>query len=161
MTRRQTSPRSLRIACVAVVAATALLGGCSQMSPQTTQLQYAASDGVMGESGPLSVRNLLLVTDDAGQQATVVGTLVNSSDQKLSVELGTASGGPGTAPIEVEAGGVVTLTADGQRIVVPIQSGAGTLVPFVLTAGGTQLSLNVPVLDATLPEYSTLTPGTK
>lgn len=159
---RQTSPRLLRtVSAVALVAA--LLGGCSQFSEQTTQQPYSASDGVKGDNGPLGVRNLLLVTDEQGEVATVSGTLVNTSDEPLKVVLGSASGGPGE-PIEVPADGVVTLTADDTRIEVPIQSGAGTLVPFVISdvnaqTSGVAITLDVPVLDGTLAEYKTLQPS--
>lgn len=159
MSRRVLHPSRSRVAVCAVFAAAGLaLAGCSQMSPQTTQLKYAASDGVVADAGALGVRNLLLVTDDGGEEANVVGTLVNSGGEPMSVQLGTATGGPGE-PIEIPGMSSVAIGPGGERsMVVPIESGAGTLVAMIVTSGADSLDLEVPVLDGTLAEYATLTP---
>lgn len=148
----------LRRAVPASVLAAVVLGGCSQMSPQTTQLDYAASDGVMIVEGDLAVRNLLLVADEQGQQATVVGSLVNSSGDPMQIQLG-AEGSQLSQPVEVPAGDAVVLSDEDPRIEVPIDAQPGTMTTFVIRTGSQDLTLEVPVLDGTLAEYSTLTPG--
>lgn len=147
----------LAVSISALLAAGAALAGCSQMSPQTTQLQYAASDGVVQDAGALGVRNLLLVTDDGGgETANVVGTFVNSGETPFTLTVATENGQ--TEPIQVPAGGT-TPVGVAQKLQVPIDAQPGLLVPVTVSGSGQELTASVPLLDGTLPEYATLTPS--
>ena len=66
-----------RLAPVAL-AAVVLLGttGCGLVSTQATTIPYSASDGVnIPPSGPLTVRNALLVTDKSGASANFLAAI--------------------------------------------------------------------------------------
>ncbi len=156
MTRRLLRPFSSRLAVGAfALVAVSTVVGCSEMSPQTTQLHYEASDGINGTAGSLGVRNLLLITDsEDAKTANVVGTLVNTGSSALKVDLSTSGG---SASVTVPAGGRVALSQSPQ-VQLPVSQQPGLLTPMAITGGSNELKLQVPLLDGTLPEYSSLTP---
>ena len=61
------------------VGAAVVLGttGCNLVAPQATTIDYSASDGVnVPESGPLQVRNALIVADEEGTVGNFVAAIV-------------------------------------------------------------------------------------
>lgn len=155
MTRALRPTRAMLVA--SAVVATLAVGGCSQMSPQTTQLKYAASDGVMGNKGALGVRNLMLIASDEGGEANVVGTFVNTSDSPLNVTLATEAGPAGTVTVPANSSTAVG-PEDANKATAKVGGKPGALAAMKISAGSDQLELKVPILDGTLPEYSTLVP---
>lgn len=154
--------RSAPLLAAVAVGATLLLSGCSELSPQTTQLQYAPSDGAQVDLGDVGVRNaLFVVADDAtdASPANAVLTLVNSGTAPASVELSAGNGGSTT--VQVPANGSVAVGPGQETTWELAQVGAiaGLSVPMTITAGQEQVVLQVPVLDGTLPEYATLAPS--
>lgn len=166
--RRTWSRPSVRSMAVAAVAGTALLlSGCSEFSPQTTQLQYVPSDGAQGDIGALGIRNALLVTQtldrdeaaDPNAAASFVGTLVNGGENNVTVNLRTADGAQTSIP--VPARGSVQLSPEAEQQWQLDQVGVvpGRSVQITVDVAGQQIELAVPVLDGTLPEYATLAPA--
>ena len=147
-----------------VLAAGILLGtsACNLAAPQATTIQYDASDGVSGDVGDIAVRNAMLITED-GETANLVVTVVNRGDSahSLTVQF-TAAGDKVTERINVPANTSLTVGTPDAPTVTLENTGAetGGLFPVYFQYGEeTPLELLVPVLDTTLPEYSTLAPS--
>ena len=53
--------------------------GCAMLSTQATMIPYSPSDGVnIPDSGPLQVRNVLVVSDEEGVDGNLVAAIVNA-----------------------------------------------------------------------------------
>ena len=152
-----------RIATSVVLAAGILLGtsACNLVAPQATTIHYDPSDGVSATVGSLSVRNALLVSDDAGL-ANLSATVVNTGDsaQTLTVQYEAGSSKVNTE-VAVDGRSTVIIGSEGGPSVVVSLSDVvpGSLFPiFVQYGNETGSEMLVPVLDGTLKEYSTLVP---
>ena len=152
-----------RTMATVVVAAGILLGtsGCNLFAPQATTIQYDASDGVSGDLGKLAIRNALLITED-GEHANLVVHVVNSSADPIDLLVQYEGAGQKvTTTVTVDANATTEFgVGDGPRVDVetPIVN-AGSLLPVFFQYGDlTGIELLVPVLDGTLPQYSTLVP---
>jgi hypothetical protein len=154
--RSRTSARPVVVGAVALVAA-AVLSGCSATNPITTEMAYAASDGVRATLGDLTAENLLLVAEAAETPGALQGALTNRGDDDLEVELELDGD---VALVPVAAGETVLLGGeDGEEVVLDTPGEPGSTVEMTLTtdAAGAQ-TVPVPVLDGTLPEYADLVP---
>ena len=149
------------------VGAAVVLGttGCNLVAPQATTIDYSASDGVnVPESGPLKVRNALIVTDEEGSGGNLVAAIVNSTTeaQTLRVEVG-EGGSTVRASVQVPASSTVSL-GDLANDVAPLaldgfDGAAGSTVPVYFQSGDGQGALiDVPVLDGALEYLRTLAP---
>ncbi|MGO4785426.1 hypothetical protein [Cryobacterium sp. W22_MBD10_FK3] len=146
-----------------VVAAGILLGtsGCNLFAPQATTIHYDASDGVSGNLGDLAIRNAMLITDD-GENANLVVHVVNGGDD--DIELLVQYDGAGekvdkTVTIDANATTEFGIPGGESVAVESLNASAGSLFPVFFQYGDlTGIELLVPVLDGTLPEYSTLVP---
>lgn len=160
-----TSPRLRRprlLALAGLAAATLALSGCSATNPITTQDEYAASDGVRATIGEIRADNLLLLSAGQGEPGVLHGGLVNDGveDERVTLTF------EGAEPIVVEVPGGATVLLDGTDEdghadvrVEALDGVPGGVVPLTLeTATWGSVSLDVPVLDGTLPEYATLVP---
>ncbi|GHD12856.1 hypothetical protein [Zhihengliuella salsuginis] len=147
--------RALATAALAVVALGAT--GCGAINDQATTDKYAPSDGVVFSAGDLEVRNLMLVTNSADEEARVLGSLVNDSDADTRVNLNV----DGTAvSIAVPADSVTKLEDDANKTVIPSageEPGSHTLVD--VTVNGESVEKSVPVVNGVLPEYRQYLPG--
>ena len=153
-----------RLIASLAVSALVVLGtsGCALVSTQATQLQYSASDGVnIPHSGPLDVRNVLVVTED-GVDGVLVAAIVNttSEPQTLNIEYGEGSDKT-SEKIRVPANGVVSLGTD-ETDALPLEgidSAPGTNLPMFFQSGDSEGVLYaVPVLDGSLDYYGDLLP---
>jgi hypothetical protein len=154
--RSRTSARPVVVGAVALVAA-AVLSGCSATNPITTEMAYAASDGVRATLGDLTAENLLLVAAAADSPGALQGALTNRGDDPLTVEVATDDA---AELVFVPAGGTVLLGGEsGDEVVLDTPGAPGSTVEMTLTtdAAGTE-TVQVPVLDGTLPEYADLVP---
>ena len=149
------------------VGAAVVLGttGCNLIAPQATTIDYSASDGVnVPESGPLQVRNALIVTDEEGSGGNLVAAIVNGTTeaQTLRVEVGEGSSTV-RASVQVPASSTVSL-GDLANDVAPLaldgfEGAAGSTVPVYFQSGDGQGALiDVPVLDGALEYLRTLAP---
>ncbi len=88
-----------------------VLSACAASFGAATQDPYAPADGVFADTGPLKLRNLVLVVTGAGQ-ATLVGTIFNEGaepDAVVAVSSGSAAGKLTPSAIPVPANGVAVL----------------------------------------------------
>lgn len=146
-------------ATVAVALVGAGLAGCSATNPITTQEPYAASDGVRVTLGDLTAENLLILTSGAGEAASLQGAVSNDGADALEVTFALEDGTE-VGSVEVAAGdGVLLGGTEGEELLFASADvpGATTAVTISTTVAGTQ-TIEVPVLDGTLPEYEDLVP---
>lgn len=153
------SPLRRRLAVAALVASTAVaLAGCSATNPITSNEPYAASDGVRVEVGDVTAENLFVLTTAAGEVAALQGAFTNRGSERVTVTMTTADGSP-AGSVPVAAGTTVLLGGDGELVdfIATDPPGAVTDLTIVTEQYGT-LTVAVPVLDGTLPEYASLVP---
>lgn len=160
------APTSLptRLAGVLVGVLALVLAGCS---PITTQGAYAASDGARAElADQVRAENLLIVAAAEGDPGVLAGGVTNLGSTPTTVSV---SVGEQTVELPIEAGHTVLLGApDAQEsatmrradvIVEAVPGPPGSLVPVALsTPESGSMTVSVPVLDGTLPEYAALLP---
>ncbi|MFV9426717.1 DNA modification methylase [Microbacterium sp. S1037] len=159
--------KSRLIASIAVGAAVVLgTTGCNILAPQATTIDYSASDGVNvpAASGPLDVRNALIVADESGEVGNFVAAVVNSTTEPQTLRLEVGEGSSAVrASVKVPASstlslgdltnGVEPLRLDG------IEAVPGSTVPVYFQSGdGEGALMQVPVLDGALQYLSTLAP---
>lgn len=150
-----------RLAPVALAAAV-LLGatGCSIISPQATTIQYSAADGVnIPDSGPVKVRNALLVTNDEGTAANFIAALINDTDEPQRIVVGLDGA---TATLRVPARTSLSLGFDGAEplLLTDFDGQAGDDVEMSFQSGdGEGVVHSVPVLDGTLSYLTDFVPA--
>lgn len=156
----RTRPLRLVVAATVGLAVMAGASGCSMISPQATTISYSASDGVnIPSSGPLEVRNVFIVADEAGTVGNVIAAIVNDTDATETLNVGIDGR---VATVQVPARSVVHLGVDG---VAPLRieglgSKPGSMVLAAFQSGnGEGVEVSVPVLDGTLPQYADLVPA--
>ncbi len=164
MARPRLRPGDLpgRRTAVAVVAVSLALGtaGCSVTNPITTLNDYAASDGTLAEVGELRAINLLVLASAEGAEGTALGGVSNTGAEAVEVTLAFPEGSASTS-FDLAPGETVTLGPDQEEHFeidsVPVPP--GTYVELSIGTGrdGTT-TVQVPVLDGTLPEYAELVP---
>jgi hypothetical protein len=154
------------IASVALSAAV-LLGatGCALVSTQATEIPYSPGDGVnIPDSGPVLVRNALIITDDEGETANMIAALINNSDdsQTLTIELGEGSSAQSTT-VRVPARETISF-GDTEEDTEPLELESidaipGETIPVYFQSGDAEGVLaEVPVLDGELDYYNDLLP---
>ncbi len=153
--------KSRLIASLALGAAIALgTTGCAFITPMSTTVPYAPSDGVSvpNSSGPLEVRNAFVVSNSDGSKGNLVAAIVNPTDisETLSLDIGSS----GSKRIRVPARSTISLGAEGTDPL-PIQNLAtppGATVPITFQSGdATGVTVMVPVLSAQ-GDYALLAP---
>ncbi|GAA5090419.1 hypothetical protein GCM10025760_16010 [Microbacterium yannicii] len=150
------------IASLAVGGALALTAtGCSMISPQATTIPYSAAEGTnVHGSGPLEVRNALIVANEDGSEGNFVAAIINRTDDShtLSVEFG--EGGP-ALEVRVPANSTVSLGSeeDEPLLVEDLDALPGTDITTFFQSGDAEGTLvSVPVLDGSLDYLSALAP---
>ena len=136
--------------------------GCTLNAEIATLKEYDPSDGVGTEIGELALRNIMLITNDAGE-GNLVMTVVNSGGDDVSLNVQyTDSGVETNETIDVPGAPSLLRVGDDPRSGV-LLSGSN-IVPGGLAPVYFQYANNpgelvlVPVLDGTLPEYELLVP---
>ncbi len=150
----------LRRPLAAVVIALAL-AGCSATNPIQTDKPYPAADGVRAQLGDIRVENLLAVTSAAGAAGALSGALINSGAADVPVTL---TVGSSSQRVTVPAHGSVLMgtgSSTGRRIPLPTVSAApGALLDVqISTPADGSVTVPVPVLDASNPQYTALVGG--
>ncbi|HSO64805.1 MAG TPA: hypothetical protein VLQ78_06855 [Ornithinibacter sp.] len=145
MTNRATP--ALRAA--ALVGATLLASGCAVFSPVQTDVPYVPADGVALSTADLELRNLAVVSTEAGADAVVVGQAVNAGTSAVQVSFG-VSGGSAGATATVPATSGATISDETTRVTIPgLAAAPGEVVDLVVTTSGSgQNVVTVPVLAA-------------
>ena len=150
-----------RLAPVALAAAVVLgATGCSMISPQATTIAYSPADGVtVPASGPLKVRNALLVANDAGTQANFLAAVINDT---ADAETLLVSVDGKTQRLRVPASSTVSLGFDGADPILftGLDSKPGSDVEVSFQSGdGETVVQDLPVLDGTLSYLADFVPA--
>lgn len=153
-----------RLVASAALSALVLLGatGCTFITPQSTEINYSASDGVnvSDSDGPLDVRNALIVANEDGTVGNLVAAVVNPTTERATLTITFAGIDPFT--VTVPAGKTVSFGADGKEPlrIVGLDTKPGATVEVRFQSGdGAGDKIEVPVLDGTLPYYADLAPA--
>jgi len=81
-------PRTVAAAAAAVVVAFAATG-CNILTPQATQIQYDASDGISGQTGTVAFHNAMLIGEPEGDALNLSVTFTNPGEATfLEVRVG-------------------------------------------------------------------------
>lgn len=157
-------PRTRRLLALTAGAAVAgvVLAGCSATNPMTTENQYSASDGVRFTLGEVRGTNLLVLSEGKGAIGRLEGALVNDGDEDQVVTLTFGDADPTTLPL----GPRETLLLDGSEedghanvVITAVEVAPGAVAPLTVKTGtGGSITLDVPVLDGSLPEYASAVP---
>ena len=139
----------------AVALAAVALAGCSYVNPITTKENYAASDGTQVQIGQVEALNLIVVSPGVGEPGTLIGTLHSSANEDIDVQV-TFDGQTATT-VTVPAGEDAMMSPmEGDTEVAGtalVQPGLLTEATFVSEVDGA-FTVDVPVMDGTLPEYA-------
>ncbi|MFC3298297.1 hypothetical protein FJV46_10130 [Arthrobacter agilis] len=145
------------------VAAGALLvvlpiSGCNLIAEQSTTTQYAASDGIVKDLGPVLMRNILVVGTEDDEAGRLVGTVFNTSDDPVDLSV---SAGGGATRISIEGQGQIRFEDESgdDATLEGIDDIPGSLIDIDFEVDGEQATFQVPVLDGTLQEYREFVPG--
>ncbi|HEX5331980.1 MAG TPA: hypothetical protein VFW79_04990 [Cellulomonas sp.] len=148
-----------RLAAAGVVALAGLaLAGCSATNEITTAKAYSASDGVRAVLGDITAENLIVLTSAQGAPAALQGAFTNRGTAAITVSI--TSGTVAIGTVRVDPATTVLVGGDtGKKITFTADNAPGGVTPLTLATGpGGSLTVSVPVLDGTLPEYATLVP---
>jgi hypothetical protein len=151
-----------RLVASAALSALVLLGatGCTFITPQSTQIEYPASDGVnvSDADGPLDIRNAFIVATEDGSVGNFIAAIVNPTDEKATLTL--SVDGIDSFTVTVPAGETVSLGANADPLrVVDLDTKPGATIEVHFQSGdSTGVKTQVPVLDGALPYYADLVP---
>jgi len=143
---------------VAGAAALTLLAstGCGAINEQATTKSYSASDGIVANVGPIGLRNLLVVAENENSTGRLLGTVVNTSDSPVQLSM---TGSGSTATVTVPADGQIRFEDEANKTTVDRPGAApGALANVTVRVNNESADVRVPVLDGTLPEYSSYVP---
>lgn len=153
--------RAQRLSLIAAIGIGAMaFTGCSAINQQSTAMEVTVSDGVHLDMGQMELRNVLIISEAAGDAGRVVGSFYNNADSDITL---TISGAQGSQTEITVKPGVPTIlgTASDQAILSTVEQPPGSIEKIELRqsgAGSETASLKVPVLDGTLAEYKNLVP---
>lgn len=151
-----------RLVASAALSALVLLGatGCTFITPQSTEIQYSASDGVNipDSDGPLEVRNAMIIATEDGSTGNLVAAIVNPTDDAAVLTVEIAGMDPLT--VRVAAGDTVSLGANAEPMLIEgLDTIPGATIEAYFQSGDANgATADVPVLDGTLPYYADLVP---
>jgi hypothetical protein len=152
----RTLPRARRrVLAAATLASAAVLAGCG-IAPSEI-VNYPASDGVDLTLGSLQADNLLVLTAAENDPGVLLGALTNNGDQAMTVRIGLPDS-PTTVPVAAHS---TTLLGPDHTAVdlSTVPAAPGALVELAVDSDVSgNATLQVPVLDGTLPAYSGMVP---
>lgn len=152
--------KTRRLAPVALAAAV-LLGatGCTFLTTQATEIPYSAADGVnIPPSGPLLVRNALLVSDEEGTSANFLAAIVNDTDSSATLAVGIDGV---NQRVRVPARTTVSLGFEDvdPLLFTDLDTHSGATLPVTFQSGdGEAVEYEVPVLDGALDYLAPFVP---
>ena len=159
--------RTPRLIASVAVGAALLVGtaGCAMVSTQATTIPYSPADGVnVAGSGPLEVRNALIVGEEEGGPGNFIAAIVNPTgdDHTLTIELGEGANAQ-SETVRVPARSSVSLGdpegEDDPLLFDEIDGPPGSTVAVYFQSGDSEGVLQqVPVLGADLDYYGELLP---
>jgi len=146
------------VLAVGVALATA---GCNLVAPQATRAIYDPSDGVGATVGDLDIRNAMIISED-GEVGTLVVSLINDTDETLSVEVQyDASTGRTSDTVDAVPGRTEIRPDSTESVLMEgLDTLPGSLFPVYFQYGSEEgAELLVPILRNDLEAYATLTPA--
>jgi len=146
-----------------VIALTAVLTttGCNFTSPVASFNYYAPSDGSQADIGRLKARNLIYFTDNQGHTG-FYGAFANSGSSAITfaIKFKNAAGASQYREFSVGAYKVLNFGYQGTKpLKIDLAGKPGDLVNIVVYSETDESSINVPIMDATLPQYTDLVAG--
>ncbi len=146
--RGRRDPRTRVLAAAPVLALALTASGCYSNQSAASQKDYQSADGSNGQSGPLLVRNVQVVS--TGDGGTLVGAIANDGPDQDTLTSITVAGRPTRLTLASPALRPQTLvsfgTAGGPQAFVTGTFTPGAEVPVVVTFGtAAPVSLVVPV----------------
>ena len=154
----------VRIVAAAVLAVGVALGtaGCNLIQPQATTTPYDASDGVGVNVGDLSLRNLMIISDN-GETGNLLLSAVNATGVDEELHIGFVSGGTIVdGHLEVPSNDKIPTSwgagSEDRIILGGINTIPGGLLEVAFEANGETKTVLVPVLTSAQPEYKGLEP---
>lgn len=159
--KKRTARLAVAAAAFAVIAP---LTGCANMlsADQTAKYEYNGGDGAWSREDleGVDIRGLLLIQSEEGD-AQVFYTVINGADESRDVTLEI---GPETFSHSLDAGEVFSQNPENPAsdaepaIISGLDEVPGMLVDVEVTVGSASETIEVQVLDGTLPEYTDLVP---
>ena len=144
----------------AVVGVGLLTAGCGYITPQQTNHQYSASDGIRADLGPLKLRNILIVSAGEDQPGRVIGAVYNSSSKDVKLTMKGAEGSQTEVAVKANSYTLLNDTTD-EAILSTTGGIPGSLVDLKISESGTNVNetVKVPVLDSSIAEYKDYVPA--
>ncbi len=145
------------IAITAVITTT----GCNFISPVASLNYYAPSDGSQADIGRLKARNLIYFTDNQGHTG-FYGAFANSGSTAITfaIKFKNAAGASQYREFSVGAYKVLNFGYQGKKsLQIDLAGKPGDMVNVVVYSETDEASINVPIMDATLPQYKDLVAG--
>lgn len=149
----------LAIAAAAIGVGLLSVTGCGFVNAQQTTHQYAASDGIKADLGALQLRNILIVASGENEPGRVIGAVFNTSSSDATLTMSGANGAQTEIPVRANSEVFLNDSADA-AILSTAGAIPGGLTPVTIRTGSDSATVNVPVLDGTLPEYAQYLPTT-
>ena len=144
------------IASLAIGAAVVLgTTGCNMVSSQATTIPYSAAEGVnVWGSGPLQVRNALIVANEDGSEGNFLAAIVNNTDESQTLNIEFGEGGDSIQQtVRVPANSVMSLGTDEAEplLIEGLDTMPGSDIAGFFQSGDAEGTLvSVPVLDGGL-----------
>lgn len=144
--QHRTTRRSATIASTLALAAAVSLSGCQWTSKIITDKQYDPADGVSVTVGDVQLRNMLIVSGQAGGPGTMVGWAHNNGSQPVTVTFSAGAGQQLSLPLP--AGADAALGSGGSSAALrSVAAAPGMLADVtVSTPSGGAVAARVPVL---------------
>lgn len=145
-----------RLIASLVVGSALVLGtsGCSLISAHATTIEYSPAEGtnVPDESGPVQIRNAMIVANEDGTEGNFLAAFINNTDQTYVVHIDFADGI--TEQVIVPGGSVKSLGEDAEPILIRgLDTDPGATLSTSFQSGdGVTSAISVPVLSGEL-EY--------
>lgn len=139
----------------ATVVGAIVLCGCSFTNPAGTTMNNSVTDGTNAAGEDLRIRNMLIVADTDHERGRVLGTIINDSQEDMTVSIDVAGE---SADVFIAEQGSRQLE-EGEPLIFD-RAGArpGSMATVTLDSPGHSLTVLIPVVDDTLPYYAPYAP---
>lgn len=145
-------PLHRRTRLVAFTAALGMLATLTACSPATTDIPYAASDGIRLTVADVSVVNLLVLASEDGSNGRVLGAFNNSGTGTAQVTISVPSGTSNPTEAALQPGQTVNFNQDKALLVTGLDAKPGSTVTTTITVGDVEKEVQVPVLGRQTPD---------
>lgn len=129
---------------------------CNMISPVASMIEYAPSDGTQGDLGTLKARNVMILTN--GSNSALFGAFVNESPDPIefAIAYNDDSNNKSWRQFSIKPYQVIHFGSGSNPLNIPIKVKAGAIEEITVGNTDGSITLNVPVLDASIPQYKEL-----